>query len=76
VLQPLVHLFGGVLLCGRTGTVLGPGLGTFGFFLGVGDCGDLLWGFTGTVRLSIRINPCDAYSDRVIQVAYLTEGWE
>jgi hypothetical protein len=36
------YLFGGVLLCGLTGTFLGPGLGALGFFLGVGDGVDLL----------------------------------
>jgi hypothetical protein len=35
-------LFGGVLLCGSTGTVFGPGFGASGFFLGVGDGVDLL----------------------------------
>jgi hypothetical protein len=31
------YFFGGVRLCGLTGTVFGPGLGASGFFLGVGD---------------------------------------
>jgi len=44
---------GGVLLCGLTGTVFGPGLGAFGFLLGTGDGVDLLWGFTGTIRLGM-----------------------
>jgi hypothetical protein len=35
-------LFGGVLLCGSTGTVFGPGFGASGFFLGAGDGVDLL----------------------------------
>ena len=41
--------FGVDLLCGFTGTVLGPGFGALGFFLGVGEGVDLLCGFTGTV---------------------------
>jgi hypothetical protein len=40
-------------LCGRTGTVLSPGLGVLGFFLGVDDGFDRLCGFTGTVLLAI-----------------------
>ncbi len=47
--QQLVLLFtlssyfaGGVRLCGGIGTVLGPGFGALGFFLGVGDGVDLL----------------------------------
>jgi hypothetical protein len=36
------YFFGGVLLCGATGTVFGPGFGESGFFLGVGDGVDLL----------------------------------
>lgn len=47
------YYFGGVRLCGLTGTVLGPGLGLFGFFLGTGEGVDLLWGFTGTVLLGM-----------------------
>jgi hypothetical protein len=34
--------FGGLLLCGFTGTFLGPGLGALGFGLGVGEGVDLL----------------------------------
>ena len=49
------YLFGGVLLCGLTGTFLGPGLGALGFFLGVGDGVDLLWGFTRTVLFAMMI---------------------
>src|SRR5690606_2708610 len=40
------YFFGGVRLCGSTGTVFGPGFGASGFFLGVGDGVDLLCGFT------------------------------
>ena len=36
------YFFGGVRLCGSTGTVFGPGFGASGFFLGVGDGVDLL----------------------------------
>jgi len=36
------YFFGGVLLCGSTGTVLGPGFGASGFVLGAGDGVDLL----------------------------------
>jgi hypothetical protein len=46
-----IYFEGGVRLCGFTGTVLGPGFGASGFFLGVGDGIDLLCGFTGTVFL-------------------------
>lgn len=37
----LLTYLGGVLLCGFTGTVLGPGFGVFGFGLGVGEGVDL-----------------------------------
>jgi len=36
------HPLGFDLLCGSTGTVFGPGLGAFGFFLGLGEGLDLL----------------------------------
>jgi len=36
------YFFGGVRLCGFSGTVFGPGFGASGFFLGVGDGVDLL----------------------------------
>lgn len=37
-----IYFEGGVRLCGGIGTVLGPGFGALGFFLGVGDGVDLL----------------------------------
>lgn len=49
------YFFGGVRLCGSTGTVFGPGFGASGFFLGVGDGVDLLCGFTGTVFFAISL---------------------
>ena len=55
VYYEIVYLFGGVLLCGFTGTIFGPGLGALGFFLGVGDGVDLLCGFTGTVLFAMII---------------------
>lgn len=48
-----IYYLGFDLLCGFTGTVLGPGFGEFGFFLGVGEGFDLLCGFTGTVLAMI-----------------------
>jgi hypothetical protein len=36
-----IPYLGGVLLCGLTGTVLGPGFGALGFGLGVGEGFDL-----------------------------------
>lgn len=47
----LFYYFGGLRLWGDTGTVLGPGFGESGFFLGVGEGVYLLWGFTETVFL-------------------------
>jgi hypothetical protein len=38
----IIYLLGGVLLCGSTGTVFGPGLGLSEFFLGVELGVDLL----------------------------------
>ena len=49
------HFFGGVLLCGSTGTVFGPGFGASGFFLGTGEGVDLLCGLTGTVFFVMAI---------------------
>jgi hypothetical protein len=44
-----LYFDGGDLLCGTTGTVLGPGFGVLGFFLGIGAGGERRCGVTGTV---------------------------
>jgi hypothetical protein len=61
------HRFGSVLLCGLTSTVLRPGLGALGFFRGFGDGFESLCGFSGAIRLDMRLNPFAAHLDRLVR---------
>jgi hypothetical protein len=55
------YFFGGLLLCGSTGTVFGPGFGLSGFFLGTGEGFVLLCGFIGIVFFVIALILCFKY---------------
>jgi len=59
-----IYRFDGVLLC-LPERFLVPVWVCLDFFTGAGV--DLLWGFTGTILLALRLNPFAAHLDRVVR---------
>ncbi|WP_372906390.1 hypothetical protein [Rhodohalobacter sp.] len=51
-----------------------PGLGAIGYFPETGDRVVLLRGFTGTLRLAMRLNPFATHSDRMFRRGVVKEN--